>query len=343
MRNDFCALSTKIKAMHSGHLTAEDYNAMLEKHSVGEISTYLKQTCYEPFVSGMNDSSVHRGTLEDCIERKFFREYKKLYEFIGLEERKMLGFLFMKTEISSLKTALGRIFGHEHAIPGDIKPISESFFTSHSDINTELLATAKTAADVCAACKNSEFYPILSRAVSTGSDYPNMCMLLDRMYFKKLWSAAKKYLPQGDVFVKYIGTQIDYLNIMWIYRCKRFFKTPNELIYTYLIPVYYRLSSEDISGITEADGIDEVERLIKNTRYADILDPDGGNSFIEHNYKTICYKNAKKAYKLYPETLTQVFAYFYLLKIEEENIKTIIEGIRYGISPELIKSYIYIN
>lgn len=343
MKNDFCALSTKIKAMHADHLTVEDYNAMLDKHSVDEISTYLKQTYYAPFVSDMKSGTVHRGALEEHIEQKYTFEFTKLYSFVGHNERKLLGFLFMKLEISVLKTALGRIFGHERAIPGELRHTSDEFFSSHSNINIELLSSAMSVSDVCNACKNTSYYPVLNRAASMGSDYPDICMMLDRLFFKKLWSAAKKSVPQGDVFIKYVGMLIDYNNIMWIYRLKRFFKTPNELIYTYLIPVYYRLTSEQISAIVEASSTEEAEKLIRATKYADILSPNGDNSFIENNYKRIYYEQAKKAYKLYPETLTQVFAFFCLLMTEEENIKTIIEGIRYNISPELIRKYIYIG
>lgn len=345
MNNSFCALSTKIKAMHSGHLSPEDYNAMLEKHSVGEVGSYLKHTYYEPFISDMNDSSIHRGALEEHIERKFYNEYQKLFKFAGQNERKIIRFLFIKSEIDVLKIALRRIFSHERAIPGDIKNMNGEFFTFHSDIDTELLSGSKSLSDICNACRNTVFYPVLNHAVSMNADYPAICMMLDRLFFKNLWSASKKYdeKSQQEAFRRYIGTQIDYLNIMWIYRCKRYFKTPNELIYTYLIPVYYRLTDEDISNIVEAETMEETERRIKNTKYSDILNFDDNTSFIERNFKKICYVNAKKAYKLYAGTITEVFAFFDLLMIEEENIKTIIEGIRYSISPDLIKNYIYIN
>lgn len=341
MKNDFCALSTKIKAMHSGFLTEKDYEAMLEKHTVGEINAYLKQTYYAPFVSGMNDGSVHRGTLEEHVERKYGSDYQKLYKFVGHKERKILNILFMRFEISILKIALGRIFGRERAVPGDIKNMTGGFFAEHSDIDTELLSESRTVADVGAACAGTCYRQIIDRAQSLNCDYPVICMMLDKLFFKKLWSAAKKNDLREEALVKYVGMLIDYHNIMWIYRLKKYFKTPSELIYTYLIPVYYGLSSEEISAIAEADGTENLERLIRRTKYADILDDD--NSFIEHNYKKIYCTLAKKAYRLYPETITQVFAYFGLLLTEEENIKTIIEGIRYGISPELIRKYIYIG
>ena len=63
----------------------------------------------------------------------------------------------------------------------------------------------------------------------------------------------------------------------------------------------------------------------------------------DEKYMKQAIKQAKKAYKLYPETITQVFAFFCLLTAEEENIKTIIEGVRYGISPDIIRNYICIE
>lgn len=345
MNNEFCALSAKLSAMHSGHLTFADYNALLEKHSVNEICSYLKKTYYEQFISDLNDASIHRGMLEKRIDRKLENEYVKLYKFVGLNERKLIRFLLLQNEISVLNTVLRRVLSHEETYSNGYEIVKSNFFSEHSDIDAELLQHSKTVSDICAACKNSVLYPVLKHADSMNADYPAISMMLTRFYFKALWAAASKFIQknQQPEFKKFLGTQIDYLNIMWIYRCKRYFKTPKELIYTYLIPVYYRLSKDDISSLVEAETKDEYERLILNGRYADILKSADGEFYIERNYNRICFENAKKAYKLQSGTFTEVYAFFGLLMTERENIKTIIEGIRYGISPDIIRKNICIN
>lgn len=345
MSNEFCALSAKLKAMHSGRLTATEYNHMLDAGTVGEICSYLKETAYEPFISDLNEHDVHRGKLETRLDRRKRDEYFKLYTFVNLEQRKMIRFFFMRDEIEALKIVLRMCFNHEQNFFIHMDELKSEFFKNHSKINIGLLIQSRTIDSVAEACKNTVFYPILRRAASSGADYSAVCMMLDRLYFKNLWNAANKYVSknQRTQFKKYIGSQIDYLNIMWIYRCKKYFKMPNELIYTYLIPIYYRLTKENISQMTEAADADSVEAMVKQGIYSDIFKSGDDNFLIERNYKKICYENAKKAYKLNPQTITEIFAFFDLRIIETENLETIIEGVRYQTDPALIKKYIYTN
>lgn len=343
MSNNFCAISTKLKAMRSGHLTAEDYDALLQKHTVNEVCAYLKQTGYGEFLAPLNDATVHRGMLEEYLDMKYEDEFERLYEFAGLEQRKILRYQFILNEIHLLKSVLMRCMSHETLTRHSITPIKSEFFKKHSKIDIDALLFSKNIQAVCDACKNTEYYRPVSHSLSLGSDYAGVCMMLDRMYFENLWSDIKKYVDENQKkeFKNYIGTQTDYLNLMWIYRCKRYFNMPNEMIYTYLIPVFYRLTSDEISKMIESDTLSECEKAIRDGRYGSILDTSDEQLFIEHNYNRLYYLLSKKVFKLNPETISEIFSYFNLLRIETDNIKTIIEGIRYDISPDIIKKYIY--
>lgn len=345
MGSEFCALSAKLKAMRAGHLGEKEYNQLLEKRTVGEACSYLKSTSYEPFLSELSENDVHRGQIEDCLERRKRSDYLKLYVFVNLNQRKLIRCFFMRDEIDALKSVLKGCFNHEKVYNRHFNRFKSDFFKKHSDIDIVRLWQSENISAAAEACKNSIFYSVMRHAASTGADYPTVCMMLDRLYFKTLWSAISKYekKDQRDTLKKYIGQQIDYINIMWIYRCKRFFRTAPELIYTYLIPIYYRLSNDDITAMVESENITECEKLIRLSRYSDILESDGENFMIEHNFKQICCRESKKAYKLNPETITEIFAYFDMSMTEIENLETIIEGIRYQTPPELVKKYIYIN
>ena len=345
MGNEFCAISTKLKAMRAGHLTSAEYSDLLEKHSVGEICSYLKQTVYQSVLSDLNEQDIHRGRLEDRLEQKNREDYLKLFTFVDLDRRKLIRFFFMRDEIKVLKRVLRQCFNHEQTFSPRMDEVKGRFFKEHSKINIELLMQSRNINSVAESCRDTVFYSVLSHAASTNADYPMVCMMIDRLYFQSLWSAVGKYVDkaQRDSLKKYIGSQIDYLNIMWIYRCKRYFKMSNELIYTYLVPVYYRLTKEDITAMVEAADIETCEKIISSGRYSDILYSEDENFLIERNYKKICYKNAKRAYKLCPETMTEIFAFFDLQTIETENLETIIEGVRYNVAPELVRRYIYID
>lgn len=327
----FTAMSAKLKAMHSERLTEREYNLLLEKNTVGEICAYLKQTAYRSVLSELSDVNIHRGKLEECLERHNREDYFKLYVFADSNTRRLIRFFFMRDEITVLKEVLKHCFNNEHGVLPYIDAAKEEFFVKHSRINIPLLLQSTNVLSTAEACKNTDFYPVLAHAKSTGAEYPAIAMSLDKLYFRKLWKAIDKYAPkeQRETLKKYIGTQIDYMNIMWIYRCKKYFKISNELIYTYLIPIYFKLSKDEIISMVEAQNPTALENIISSGKYSDILSPPDDIPFIEQSYRKICFENAKKAYKLYPGTLTEIFAFFDIRLTETKNLETVIESVRY--------------
>lgn len=344
MSTKFTAMSAKLKAMNAEHLTEQEYDQLLEKHTVGEICAYLKQTAYRSVTAELNDRSVHRGKLEECLERRNREDYFKLYVFADSDARKLIRFFFVRDEITVLKEVLKHCFNNEHGVLPYVDEIKGEFFDKHSGIDVPLLLQSTNVSSVAEACRNTDFYPVLSHARSNESGYPAIAMSLDRLYFHKLWKAIGKYAPkpQQAALKNYIGTQIDYMNIMWIYRCKKYFRISNELIYTYLIPIYFRLSKDDIISMIEAPTEAALENIISSGKYSDILLNSEGNLFIEQNYKKIRFKNAKKAYKLHPGTLTEVFAFFDMRLAETKNLETVIEAVRYHTDAEQTKKLINI-
>ena len=59
---------------------------------------------------------------------------------------------------------------------------------------------------------------------------------LDKIYFENLEKTVK---GSSKKLEKLIGIQADLFNILWLYRCKRYFGMEKE---EYLIPYRYRLS-----------------------------------------------------------------------------------------------------
>ena len=58
------------------------------------------------------------------------------------------------------------------------------------------------------------------------------------------------------------------LNLMWIYRGKKYFEFTNEIIFTYLLPVRYRLTEEVIKQLVNADSVERfIDIVNQSTAY----------------------------------------------------------------------------
>lgn len=345
MNGNYHAVSAKLKSMHRTYLTKEDYRQLLTKRSVGSICTYLKNnTGYASVLAGINDHEIHRLDLERLLKRELRDEYVRMYQFVDQKQRKLLRFWFERQEIEFMKYKLRLIFSGERDNLLSVDTLLTPFFKEHTKINLELLAKARTYDEFTEACKNTIYYDVLKRAGAVNVNIFSAAMMLDRFYYTALWKAKDKYLSPEDakLFSEYIGRSIDMLNILWIYRSKKFFGIDSSMIYTYLIPVRYALRQEDIRALVEANDDKRVEEYAANTRYALLFQGIEENFFAEENYNRMMYRTVKKLYKTAPLSMTAVFAYFTLRDIEIKNLQTIIEGIRYSFDTDAIWEHLCI-
>ena len=83
-------------------------------------------------------------------------------------------------------------------------------------------------------------------------------MMLDRLYFKNLWSAAQKYISksQKEAFKKFIGTQID-LSLIHILSYQ-------GLEYKFTVSVPQAVISNPEIGEFDAEGVVNIRQKIEN-------------------------------------------------------------------------------
>ncbi len=160
-------------------------------------------------------------------------------------------------------------------------------------------------------------------------------------YFEKAWEAVgafpgkKMRLVLREVF----GTQIDWLNIMWMYRSKMFFHEAPEETAKILIPAFYKIKKAEQKRLLEAGQIEEFLKILGNTAYF-----KGRDSLVsmqdEVSYRYVMQKMYRQACRKYPASMAPVFYYFYKKEQEIEHLTTALEGIRYQVPARDIRKLI---
>ncbi len=343
MGMDYSAIASKLKAMYGRGLTNADLDTLAQKGTVREICAYLKSTdAYREVLSGLDDTTAHRGEIEICLNRSIMQEYERLYSFMNQDKRTMLRFWFTRREINLLTAGLRHIFTHERIAEDVMKQAVTQFFASHSGIDIVALTKAKTLAEVADACRGTPYFELLKRAEEASSDYFSIAMMLDGYYYSSLWKAKDKYLDKNEIgyFQELIGTITDMLNIMWIYRGKKYFNFDSELIYTYLLPVRYRLTQEQITEMVSSPAPEKAVSATADTKYSRLFSHREQGHFIEEIYHQIVFETSKHMFRDYPKTMAGVFAYLYLKEYEISAVTMIIEGVRYHYDPSAIMKHI---
>jgi len=335
------ALAAKARASYGKLLTKKDYEELIEKSTVAEVAGYLRNsTHYVDVLSNVDENTVHRGQLENIIKTDIMKEYSRFLKFTSGNARKFLQSTYKKYETESLKIIFRRLetVGNVMSAEGFLL-----FLKDNATLDFHKLLKSRDSMEFINNLEGTEYYTILKpfAADNVHINLFNLEMVLDLNYFKYLKKRMKKYLKGNDKkpLEDSFGIKTDVLNILWVYRCKKYYDMPKEIIQSYVLPYNSGIRKETLRQLIETDDLDKFADIISNTKYADIFKRDI-DEFFEVNFAEYMYNVHMKMFRRYPLTISVAVDYIHMKEYELSNIISIIEGIRYGLRPEKIKKYI---
>ncbi len=344
MSAKYSAIAAKLKAMRGASLSEADFAALTEKKTVRDICMYLKNTAaYGDEFKIIDDNDVHRGQMEHLMNRKLVRDYKKIYMFMDNQNADVIRFFFIRREIEFLKRKIHYIYtNEENEHVWTDEEFKHNLFINGDRIDYNELRDAKSLEDFASACKGTMYEEPLRRASDFNADFFMLGMIFDEYYYRNLWKMINK-LPKSDAegFKKIIGSSADMLNIMWIYRGKKYFNFSNEVIFSYLLPVRYKLNENVIRSLVNSSGEEGFAADVKRTPYARLMNDTDDGIAIEENYVYLMNRIAEAVFRT--ASLSTVAAYSKIKDWEIWRITTVIEGVRYGRSPEIIRRHIRVT
>lgn len=339
----YSGLVTKIRAMQSHMLTIHDYKNMVHMTKVKDVTLYLKNCpAYSEALVDIGEDDIHRGIIEKKLIISMYKDYEKIYKFTNGKDRYFLNAYFIYFEVGIIKTLLKIVFD-SRTVEYDLLDF-EKFFMEHSNIDIKKLSKSKNIVEFIEFLKGTDYYNIVA-LLHTGDNISlfDIEMRLDIYYFSQTWKLRSKYLSKNNkrAITPAIGTKVDLLNIMWIYRAKTYYEVDNDIIYSYIIPIRYRLKKQQIKQMIESKDDNSLVTEIKSTPYAEIVSSfqkGRGEKF----YYAIVERLLYRASKQYSTSLAPVTYFMQHKEIEIGNITKIIESIRYGLQPEAIMEYVNI-
>ena len=335
------ALATKIRAMKSRLLKEEDFERLAGRESVTQAVAYLRQLpSYQAVLEGQNDTELSQQELERLAVGTLYYDFSKLYLFCDKGQKKLLEFYFGKFEINVIKRALRRIFNHGDRT-GESREL-RAFFQKLSRIHMEEMSQAETVPQLLSALRDTGYRKVLAHLESVKEaslfDYE---MALDMHYFSKIWKKKDKMLKGRDLamLTRTFGSQIDLLNLTWIYRAKTYYQLPRASVAALAIPITYRLHEREIGRMIEASNEKELQEVLEHTYYGrHFTEITGGE--LENLYRQLLNRIYKEESRKNPYSLAVVTAYLHDKEEEIDKLTTVLEGVRYGLEPGESLAYI---
>lgn len=334
------ALVAKIRAMRAKLLKDEDFQFLAELGSVPEVVGHLKAyPAYREILSFLDDTELHRGKIEKVLIQALYEDYTKLYRFSGLEQRRFLKLYLKRYEVELINYCFRIIFNH-YQKPFDLD-YKKHFFDRYSQIAIDRLIGSKTIRELVGGLKDTEYYFPLSKLADAGAQTLfDFDLALNLYYFSSIWKEKKKILGKKEleIFTKEAGTQIDLLNLQWIYRSKKYYEMQPADIYALLIPIHFHIHSEELKKLTEVSGTEEFRAAVLGSSYGKRYRIEEAAP-IEEMYRECLSRLYLMERRRDPYSIASLTAYLFYKEEEIKRLITVIERVRYGLPPEQTAGY----
>ncbi|MBQ9994168.1 MAG: V-type ATPase subunit, partial [Clostridia bacterium] len=230
-------LLAKCRAKFGRRLTSQDIRAIASCHSVAEVASYLKSnTNYADALSGIDEKSAHRHSLENALVRKLYDDLSSLCRYEMSVGDWFGDYIMLQSEIEQLMSFLSLLSAGR---PGDFIFTLPDFFAQHSQYDFRALSRCRSYADMLAVMRQSRFIKIL-RAFVPLDGQPIDCAAVEHalyaQFYKTMYDIIDKHYhgKARHELEDFIGTQLDLRNFAHIYRLKKYYGADNDTIRTML-------------------------------------------------------------------------------------------------------------
>ena len=338
------AVISKARAMYGQMLSPAQYDDLLRKQNVQEISAYLREkTPYRAALEGVQDSTIHRRQLENLLHRDLFYQYVRLAKYVR-EKDSIYQYIVMDLEIELILSSLRNIISDEQE---DFVASLPTFMQPYASFNILGLAGARSLDEVIEAVAGTAYEPVLRRCQKQyppdGNTlrYTRYELALRTCYFSTLLERAKRE-TRGRASAELrelITMRAELMNLNTIYRMKTYFQADADRIRVTMLPFYSRLRPRQLEEMVSARDTQAFLKLLSATPYGRRIDPETG--FFEGETDGVRYRATRRLLR-FSSCPEAVYTAFMLLRsMETADIVRIIEGVRYGLPPEKIEKLLY--
>jgi len=328
----YSSIVTKVHGMRNKLLTPKQYEELAGLATYQDLASYLKHLPgYAPVFQDINETKLHRNEVEKLLTLSLFRDYEKLYQFANIEQRKYLKIYVQHFEVILLKECCRVIFNNFER-PFDINE-QKPFFDHYSSLDLSRLVSSKNIQEFTENLSGTDYQSLFRKLLAAES--PKLYdfeLALDLFAFQKAWRQGKRTIKGKEytVFREEFGEKIDLLNLVWVYRAKKYFSMQTADIYALIIPIHLHIKGIELNRLVEAENLEDFNTMALTTYYGHRYRLIESYTIeriyydcLSHMYQSMWHKN--------PYSIAALNTYLFVKEEEIHRITTILECIRYGL------------
>ena len=323
------ALCAKAKAMYGGRLTHDIYLDLVRKQNLGDVVSYLKaQTSYGECLKDVNVRNAHRQQIEDCLNKEYFKRCGRLMKYA---DKSHLDFYMSEIISIEINMIMKKLYCLKANVKGAFNLSVPDYLAHKTSFNIYGLVNIDTFEDLVKYLEKTRYYKVLKDVdFHLSYNLNEISIQLKKIYYENFVKIINHHF-KGNVkknLLDILYTSIELKNITKIYRFKEYFHESDELIKNSLFLQYSRLPKDMINQLCSAENSKEVLNILSKSRYHLYLD-EKEYAYIVYYTENIKYNIAKKYMRFSNDAALVYMTYCILQQIEIDNLKHIIEGVRY--------------
>ena len=334
------AILALCRSYYGKRLTTDDFDRLLSCKTLSEFSSVLKEyEFYSPFLESAASDSLR---LEEIVHKSVIERYMSICRYERAIGNSFYDYFLTRIEINEILRATMLIIGGH---PEEYIVTASPFVARKVSIDLYAMAAARSLEELGRALKGSEYDKTFSRCLLS----QNRTYLLFESEFEKFFddylSRLCKKCYRGseyDEVLRLIKLEHDLEMISRRIRSLRFNPSfASGYVSAGASPTFTMLSPRQLRSIKESKSSGELSAALRSTPYRFLARAEANE--VEKLCSLEIFLRANKQIRFSPNPGTVTYCYLYLAENERKNLVSIIEGIKYGISPEEIRSTLIVR
>ncbi len=334
----YAMVNAKVRAMRSDLISPNTFQNMMDARNLHDLISRLSHTRLEDVIKQVKEDDP--VALEKVLFQSEISELLKIKKYSKGTPDVLIDIFLQRYEGERLKAILRSWHGKE-----ELDPI---YYTKIRDtLQVDALLSTQTIEEFLYQLNESQFRKPLEAHFQTYKDRKTLFPLelaIDKYVFQQLFDCLKTFDRNDRAIAKrLVGVEIDIKNLDWIGRYRRYYKLSSAEIANLLLPNGYRIGSSQIQEIMAGKdlfqaimGLPGLSALSIDKSQDESLAFEAMEQFL---YKLL-YQEAGHAFGQFPFSIGAILGYYYLLKIESKNIKTLLYAKAYGIAESQIQELV---
>ncbi len=328
-------VNARARAKRSRLLDAEAYQALVKAPDLPETINLLARFRYLAEPEKIRDLAIE--SLEKLLIQIEVKQVLTLLQSSRGPARRIMEILLNRIDAENVKTILRAWYKHEQSVSNVI--VSPGLAV----LPVAAMLKAPTLSEFARPFSNLPFYQAFLKAATDYEQQKSLFPLevaIDKSLYQAIFELSTALPPTDQHLVRrMVGIEIDLKNLDWVARIRKYYLAQARLTENSLIPHGYRLPYSTLQKMLTTGTLEQgLERIMPGMTPATAKESDRLISLerLEQFLNQALFYEANRLFLEYPLSIASTIGYYYLVRIQTRNIRTIINAKYYRLPSQSI-------